>query len=82
MAEQQASLTLGVRRHVHVGGLCGLGVGFLLKSLPGALCFVDVAIGRLAADALACRWGERGGKEQAREEKKKTDVQRERFGSN
>lgn len=53
MAEQQASLARRVRGHVHVGGLRGLGVGFLVKGLPGALGLVDVAVGRLAADTLA-----------------------------
>lgn len=53
MAEQQASLALRVRHHVHVGGLSRLGVGFLVKGLPGALCFVGIAIGRLTAYTLA-----------------------------
>lgn len=58
MAEQQTSLTLRVSHHVHVGGLCRLGVSLLIKGLPGDLCVMEVAVGCLTAYTLALVGGQ------------------------
>lgn len=57
VAEQQTPLALRLSRHVHVGRLRGLSVSLLVEGLPGHLRFIEVTVGRLAANTLT--WVER-----------------------